>query len=67
MTPGKAKTKKKYEFILFSTGKKKIRCLLVRPSSLSASVVSARLFLCADDFEVCLPCLLTLANRSYES
>ena len=58
MTPGKAKTKKKYEFILFSTEKKKIRCLLVRPSSLSASVVSARLF---------LPCLLTLANRSYES
>ena len=33
-------------------------CLLVLPSSLFASVVSVRLFLCADDFEVCLLCLL---------
>ena len=33
-------------------------CLLVFPSSLSASVVSVRLLLCADDYEVSLPCLL---------
>ena len=33
-------------------------CLLVFPSSLSASVVSVCLLLCADDYEVSLPCLL---------
>ena len=33
-------------------------CLLVFPSLLSASVVSVRLLLCADDYEVSLPCLL---------
>ena len=75
MTPGKAKNKKKYEYILFLAEQRKFAnkmsfnenakkreqtfypyCLLVFPSSLSASVVSVRLLLYADDFEVSLPC-----------